>query len=395
MLEKLFIDKLLKSLKSGNLEVEFWDGDKRSYGSGSPKVAVQIKNQSLVRRMMTRRLNLSLGTGEAYMDHQLEISEPLDQFFRIVFENNSVFEKPVSSRLGYRRQINKKAVQKSYIAHHYDLSNDFYKLWLDNETMAYTCAYFKTKKDSLEQAQTQKFDHVLRKLQLKKGHSMVDIGCGWGHLLVRAVKKYGVTGLGVTLSEEQYKYATALAKKEGVADKAKFELVNYQDLYDRNLQVDRVISVGIMEHVGRGNHAEYFKVVDKILKPGGVSVMHTITQQREIITDAWIDKYIFPGGYLPTIRELTDYLPDYDFRLLDYENLRLHYAMTLDEWSNRFEAHKSQVTKMFDERFYRMWRYWLASSSASFRYGGNDLSQFVFSKGVNNELPLTREHLYK
>ncbi len=392
MLEKLFLDKLLGRLTNGSFEVTFWDTTKKTYGYGQPLVKLHVKSKAVPRAMMR---NLSLGTGESYMKDQLKIEEPLDQFFRIVYENQKAFEKLLNLKISYRRQTNKKNTQKSYIAHHYDLSNDFYKLWLDNETMAYTCAYFRTSKDSLEQAQIQKFDHVLRKLQLKKGHTMLDIGCGWGHLLVRAVKEYGASGLGVTLSEEQYTYAVALAKKEGVADKAKFELLNYQDLPKRTIQFDRVISVGILEHVGWGNHGDYFKVVDQMLKPGGISLLHSISQQKEVITDAWIDKYIFPGGYLPSIREVTDHLPDHDFRLIDYENLRIHYAMTLDEWSKRFEANKDKIIEMFDEKFYRMWRFWLAGSSASFRYGPTDLSQFVFTKGINNDLPLTREHLYK
>jgi cyclopropane-fatty-acyl-phospholipid synthase len=391
MLEMIAIDKMLKRLQHGTLEVTFWDDTVKTYGTGKPTAKVTIKSPAVIKAMIK---NLSLGTGEAYMNQSLEITSSLDDFFRVVFENQKSLGKLLTNQFGYRRLANKKDVQKSYIAHHYDLSNDFYKLWLDNDTMAYTCAYFRTKNDSLETAQTQKFDHVLRKVQLKKGDHVLDIGCGWGHLLIRAAKKYGATGLGVTLSEEQLKYATAMAKKEGVADKVKFELTNYQDLYDRDIQFDRIWSVGIMEHVGKGNLDDYFKVVDKLLKPGGVSFIHTISQQEEIITDAWIDKYIFPGGYLPSVREVVAKMPEYNFRLIDYENIRLHYAMTLDEWLKRFEAHKDEVIKMFDEEFYRMWRYWLAASSASFRYGPTDLSQFVFTKGINNELPLTREHIY-
>jgi cyclopropane-fatty-acyl-phospholipid synthase len=149
------------------------------------------------------------------------------------------------------------------------------------------------------------------------------------------------------------------------------------------------------EHVGRGNHRHYFEAIDTMLPANGLSVLHTITHTHETPTDPWIDKYIFPGGYIPSVRETIDKMPTYDFQLLDYENLRIHYAMTLDEWWHRFEKHKNKVIKMYDERFYRMWRLYLASSSAAFRYGDLNLSQFVFSKGNDNTLPLTREHIYK
>lgn len=392
MLEKSLINKLLSEIKDGSLEITYWDDSKKTYGSGQPLAKVRIKDKAVGRAMMR---NLSLGAAEAYMHGTLEIEEPIIDVLHIFARNRLSFEKFFSTTASYRRQINRKHIQKKYIAHHYDLSNDFYKLWLDNETMAYTCAYFKKPTDTLAQAQIQKFDHVLKKLQLKKGQTMLDIGCGWGHLLVRGVKKYGASGLGVTLSEEQYKYATELAKKEGVADKAKFELVNYQELLQRDLQFDRIVSVGILEHVGKANYSQYFDVVNKLLTPGGVSVLHTITQQKHLPSDAFLDKYIFPGAYLPVISEIAALLPEYDFRLTDYESLRLHYPLTLDEWLKGFEAHKKQVIKMFDEEFYRMWELYLASCSAWFRYGRNDLSQFVFTKGINNDLPLTREHIYK
>jgi cyclopropane-fatty-acyl-phospholipid synthase len=171
--------------------------------------------------------------------------------------------------------------------------------------------------------------------------------------------------------------------------------MNYQDLAETDSQFDRIISVGMFEHVGKGNHASYFAAVDKMLKPKGLSVLHSITHAREIPADPWTDKYIFPGGYIPSVRETVAHLPRHEFQLIDYENLRIHYAMTLDEWWRRFESHKDKVLKMFDERFYRMWRLWLSGSSAAFRYGDLSLSQFVFTKGLNNELPLTREFLYK
>jgi cyclopropane-fatty-acyl-phospholipid synthase len=170
--------------------------------------------------------------------------------------------------------------------------------------------------------------------------------------------------------------------------------MNYQDLVGHQPAFDRVISVGMYEHVGRHNQATYFKTVDALLAEGGVSVLHTISAAQPDPSDPWIDKYIFPGGYLPTLSQITASLEKSHFHLQDYENLRLHYAMTLDEWSRRFERHKAMVIKMYDERFYRMWRLYLASSSAGFRWGDLDLSQLVFTKGVNNNLPLTRDHLY-
>ncbi len=392
MVEKTLIDTFFKRFKKGILTVKFWDGTSKTYGSGAPSATMTITSPKVVRAMFK---NLTLGVGESYMDGTL-LLEPLEAFTDIAYMNLGTYV-DLMQKLNPPRMLqrNTKNRQAAYIRHHYDLGNDFYKLWLDNETMAYTCAYFKKRTDSLSQAQTQKINHVLRKLQLKKGMTIAELGCGWGHLLVQAAKQYGVTGIGVTLSKEQFDYAKALAKREKVEKKVTFELVNYQDLAKRGVQYDRVYSVGLFEHVGRDNQDQYFKTVDALLKPGGVSVLHSIVYQVERPIDAWIDRYIFPGGHLHPVSKMVGYLPAYDFRLMDYESLRLHYAFTLAEWNKRFKAHKKEVIAMFDERFYRMWHLYLAGCSSSFRYGEIDLGQFVFSKGVNNDLPLTREHMYK
>jgi len=337
---------------------------------------------------------LGLGFGESYMDGLIEVDGPLDQINRLADENKPAFKFMNRLRFVRAKNLNVRDNQRNQIAHHYDIGNDFYKLWLD-KSMTYSCAYFKTKNDTLEQAQSQKVEHALHKLQLQKGMSLLDIGCGWGTLMIHAAKEYGVSGLGITLSKNQQRQATTAAKKAGVDKLVKFKLMNYQDLAETDRQFDRIISVGMFEHVGQRNHAGYFAAVDKMLKPKGISVLHTITHSCEIPPDPWIDKYIFPGGYIPSVRETVAHLPDFNFQLLDYENLRMHYAMTLDEWWRRYEMHKDTVLKMFDERFYRMWQLYLASSSAAFRYGQLTLSQFVFSKGLNNELPLTRDFLYK
>ncbi len=375
----------------GAIEIDYWGTEKKVYGTGKPSAHLLIKDPKVLKDIIQKS---ELGFGEAYMDGRLEISnEELHGLLRLTAENAALMDS-IGKLKNYKFQKNAKAHQKRQIQTHYDLGNDFYKLWLD-DTMTYTCAYYRTPNDTLEQAQRQKIDHVLRKLQLQKGHEFVDIGCGWGHLVVRAAKLYGAKGLGVTLSHEQYKFATELAEREGVADLATFKEMNYRDLLPNKKLYDRVVSVGILEHVGTGNHRQYFDVVNGLLKPGGVSVVHSITQQIERTMPAWIDKYIFPGGYIPSMREIVALMPKYGFRVTDMENLRPHYALTLEEWLRRFEKHLPAITAMYDERFVRMWRLYLAGSISGFRDGESDLMQIVFTKGINEDMPLTREHLYK
>ncbi|HEX6462431.1 MAG TPA: cyclopropane-fatty-acyl-phospholipid synthase family protein [Candidatus Saccharimonadales bacterium] len=391
MLEKQLYDQLMSKLRHGGVLVRFWDGDKRKYGPDEPYVTVTFHSPKALRAMAR---SLTLGFGEGYSKGLIDVKGPLTSLNRLISENRAVFKPLPFSKALTPLHRNVKSRQKNYIQHHYDIGNDFYKLWLDI-SMMYSCAYYKKLSDPLEKAQQQKVEHLLKKLQLQPGQRLLDIGSGWGTLLITAAKKYDITGLGITLSEEQLKHATEAAKKAGVSKKVSFELCNYQDLATRGESFDRIISVGMFEHVGRGNHEYYFKAVDAMLREGGLTVLHTITQEFERPIDPWIDKYIFPGGYLPTNAEITHLAPRHGFRLLDYENLRLHYAMTLEEWLRRYESHERTVKKMFDEQFYRMWRLWLASSAAGFRYGDLGLGQFVFSKGINNNLPLTREQLYR
>ena len=392
MISKAVFDQILNRLQTGSVEVDYWGEENKVYGHGQPAVKLTFNDPKVIKDILHR---FDLGFGEAYMDGRVEISpDQLINLMQLTNQNAALVKDSFGKRMGYRFETNAKKHQQRQIQSHYDLGNDFYKLWLD-DTMTYTCAYYKTPTDTLEQAQRQKIDHVLRKLQLQKDHEFVDIGCGWGHLVVRAAKLYGAMGLGVTLSHEQYVFATELAKKEDVANLAQFKQMNYQDLIPSKKQYDRVVSVGILEHVGRGNHRQYFDVVDGLLKPGGVSVLHSITQQVEANMPAWIDKYVFPGGYIPSLREIIGLIPEYGFRTVDVENLRPHYALTLREWLRRFENHLPEITKMYDERFVRMWRLYLAGSVGAFETGGNDLSQIIFTKGINNDLPLTRDFLTK
>ena len=393
MLEKTLLDRALRLIKVGSIRVTYWTGETITYGTGEEYAHLTIHKAKIVRALAR---NITLGFGEAYMNGDLDFEGDLAKIGKLATDNKRAMGSLMKLRPFFSRKLktNDKKHQAKQIQHHYDLGNAFYKMWLD-ETMTYSCAYFKKPTDSLEQAQAQKLDHVLKKLQLKSGMTLLDIGSGWGQLLIKAAQDYGVTGHGITLSEEQFKLSTAKIKKLGLADKIKIELINYQDLAKRDMVFDRIVSVGMFEHVGRGNHSDYFRCVDKMLKPGGITVLHTITNQVDEASDPWIDKYIFPGGFLPSIGLVTRIYPQYEWQLLDYENLRLHYAMTLQEWRERYEGNKDKVVDLYGEKFYRMWNLYLAGSESGFRWGDLGLSQFVFSKGVNNDLPLTREHLYK
>jgi cyclopropane-fatty-acyl-phospholipid synthase len=392
MITKAVFERVLHRITSGAIAIDYWGAERKTYGVGKPYVTVVLKDQKTLTEILRKG---DMGFGEAYMDGrvQLEHGSMLD-FLRFYNENRTFLTSKLGKRLVYHRNNNAKKNQLEQIHTHYDLGNDFYKLWLD-DTMTYTCAYYHSPKDTLEQAQRQKIDHVLRKLELQKGQEFIELGCGWGYLSVRAAKIYGAKGVAVTLSKEQYEFGKALAKKEGVDRLVTFKHMNYQDLIPSRKQYDRVVSVGMLEHVGQGNLRNYFDVVDGLLKPGGISVLHSITQQKEVPVVAWFDKYIFPGGYIPSLRETIAVLPEYGFRTIDVENLRPHYALTLREWLKRFEAHVPEITAMYDERFIRMWRFYLCSSTSAFELGDNDLSQIIFTKGINDSVPMTRTYLYK
>ena len=390
MWERMLADQLLRRLlRYGRLEVTYWDGTVKRYrgrlGRSEPVLKVQITDPQVARNLL---VNASLAIGEAYTDKRLLIAEDdLPLFFRLVARNQSStrFQQP------YTRARNRKGRQRGYIAHHYDVGNGYYRLFLD-PTLTYSCAYFVDENDTLEAAQRQKIAHLLRKLRLEPGSRLLDIGCGWGHLAVTAAKLYGAEVLGITLSKEQLAGARELAKREGVADKVRFKLMNYQDLVGQTF--DRIVSVGMFEHVGRGNHSEYFKKVAELLVDDGLSVLHTITTQFAGSVSAWVDKYVFPGGHLPTVAEIEQGLAKQGLWSVDRENLWGHYARTLELWRHRHRQNRAKIVEMFDERFYRMRDFWLAGSEGGFRDGRLGLTQIIFSKGKPQEWPLTRAYIY-
>jgi len=390
--KKAVLDSLFARIKHGGLSVIYWDGEEVNYGTDVPKAKV------IIHRPPAFTLDDPvLAIGEAYMDEIIDFEGSLEELFQVVELNKeSLLGNSLSSLAASAvKTINNAAAklkQKENIRHHYDLGNDFFSLWLD-DTMSYSCGYFKTPHDSLNQAQIQKIDHTLKKLQLRPGERLLDIGSGWGWLIIRAAQQYGVNALGITLSEEQYKATKQRINDLGLSKKVDVMLLDYLDLDDKP-NFDKIVSVGMFEHVGKENLPKYMKKVYSLLKHGGLSLLHTITGKKEGAVNSWMKKYIFPGGYIPSVREIIWLLPEYDFHLIHAESLRMHYAMTLDKWHENFSKHINLVEEKFGKRFVRMWRLYLLGCAASFRSTGLNIHQFLFSKGLNNELPLTLDHIY-
>ncbi len=355
-------------------------------GDGEPEFTVNVKKKIPLTALMT---STSLALGEAYMEGDLEIEgdlyDALDHFLGQMDRfstDESALKKLVFSSTAKKNQ--KKEVQS-----HYDIGNDFYRLWLD-ETMSYSCGYFLHGDDSLYQAQVNKVDYILKKLYLQEGMSLLDIGCGWGFLLIEAARKYGVRGVGITLSQEQYREFQQRIRKEHLEDLLTVELMDYRDLPGYGRKFDRVVSVGMVEHVGRDNYQLFIDCAKEILNPGGLFLLHFISALKEHAGDPWIKKYIFPGGVIPSLREMLSCAAEDGFHTLDVENLRQHYNRTLLCWEKNYRKQTDKVRKMFDEKFVRMWDLYLLSCAATFHHGIIDLHQVLFTKGINNQLPFMR-----
>ena len=362
------------------------NGNEYRIGDGEPTFIVKYNKAIPLKDLAT---STSIALGEAYMDGALEIQgdlyNALDHFLGQT-GNFSTDETALKKLI--HTSVSKKN-QKKEVSSHYDIGNDFYNLWLD-ETMSYSCGYFKNAGDTLYQAQVNKVDYILKKLYLKEGMTLLDIGCGWGYLLIEAAKKYKIHGTGITLSREQYAEFQCRIEKEGLEDYLTVELMDYRDLPQLGRQFDRVVSVGMVEHVGRKNYQLFNDCVNQVLKDEGVYLLHFISALKEHSGDAWIKKYIFPGGVVPSLREMVYTMAEDNFHILDVENLRLHYNKTLLCWQKNYREHIDAVRKMFDERFVRMWDLYLAACAATFHNGIIDLHQILVTKGINNELPVTR-----
>ena len=398
-MQKQLLRTLFRRLKGEPFAVTYWDGKTEVYGENGeqkPPIRLIINEKLDLKEMLC---DPELKFGEAYMDKKIDFVGDLRAVFRLLIQNQDLFDgnKNMEGFIQKFLKSQKETTcdqQAEKVQYHYDLGNDFYKLWLD-ETMSYSCAYFKSPDDSLEKAQLQKIEHILRKLQLKKGEKLLDIGSGWGWLIIKAAREHGVEALGITLSKEQEEETRRRIEKEGLSGKVEVRLADYRDLAAEGHTFDKIVSVGMFEHVGKEYIPQYFSCLNKMLKPGGLSVLHSITRPDERPPNEWLEKYIFPWGYIPSLRETVWELPEHSFHLIDVESLRLHYAMTTGMWAVNFEKVVDRVEEKYGERFVRMWRLFLVGSSSSFRHSGLDIHQLLFSKGLNNELPLTRDYLYQ
>ena len=373
--------RIRASVPSARLRFVLWDGFELPYAGDAPVGTIVFRNR---RALFSWVWNPDLNFGEAYMfgavDLQGDLVAMLCEIYRALRRTRpreQASSKPVNDERAARENVHR----------HYDLGNDFYRLWLDRE-MLYTCAYFPTPDATLEDAQTAKMERVCRKLNLRPGERVVEAGCGWGSLALFMAKQYGVSVRAFNVSSEQIAYARARAQEGGLAGQVEFIEDDYRNVRGQH---DVFVSVGMLEHVGLGDYEAFGSVVERSLTGAGRGLLHFIGRNQPGALNPWIRRRIFPGAYPPALPEVFErVLQPWNLSVLDVENLRLHYASTLDHWRRRFEAASDDVARMFDETFVRAWRLYLAGSQAAFTTGTMQLFQVVFARGASNEIPWTR-----
>ncbi|MFT9097571.1 class I SAM-dependent methyltransferase [Liquorilactobacillus sp.] len=390
MIDKIFYKKMLSKSFSIPVRVNYWDGESEVYGEGTPEVTITFKESVPVKEIMR---NASIALGEAYMDGRIQIDGSIQKLVKAAYDSAESFFYNSKLKKFLPKQSHSEKISKYDVQSHYDLGNDFYRLWLD-PTMTYSCAYFEHKDDNLEQAQMNKVRHIIRKLDPQQGKTLLDIGCGWGTLMLTAAKEFGLKVAGITLSEEQYKFVKQRIADEGLEDKAEVYLEDYREL--KHEPFDYITSVGMFEHVGEENLGTYFKTIAKYLSNDGVALIHGITRQQGGAYNGWINQYIFPGGYIPGLNENLKHIIDAGMQVFDVETLRRHYQHTLEIWDENFKNHLDEISEKMDEKFTRMWDLYLQACAASFESGNIDCIQYLISKGPSGKnLPRTRDYIYE
>jgi len=389
------VERVAEQRKDLSFTVEFWDGTRRAYGVRPDDLVIRLRDRKTCLALL---VDPSTRFGDAYADGAIEIEGDLGKLMELLLRVDPRDLAPTRSRqllvaATSRILRNSPFRARRNAAYHYDLGNEFFSLWL-GRTMAYSCAYFRDPTDDIDTAQEQKFRHVCEKLRLESGVTLLDIGCGWGQLAAYAATHYGARVTGITLSEAQKRGADEMLRARDLDSRVTIRLQDYRELApDRPF--DRIVSIGMFEHVGRRLIPRYLRETARLLAPGGIGLLHTIGRVKPASMDAWIVARIFPGAYFPALAEIVAPMGAHGLHPTDVESLGPHYAMTLDCWSEAFERAVPQVTRMHDARFARMWRLYLRASAAAFRVGNLTLWQIQFTQGPPVKVPLTRDYLYR
>lgn len=381
--ERGLLGRLMRRLGNPPVRIALDGGAVLHEPGAEPMAIVRLADHAALLRLLFDPYRF---LGEAFADGRVDVPGDLVSLLEAVYRG----ARPSREARWLRRNRNTPSRARENIHHHYDIGNAFYRLWLDRE-MVYTCAYFEHEAMSLEAAQIAKLNHVCRKLRLSAGERVVEAGCGWGSLALHMARHFGARVRAFNISREQVAFARERARREGLEGLVEFIEDDYRSIKG---PCDAFVSVGMLEHVGVENYGALGRVIDRCLTPSGRGLIHTIGRHRPMPMNSWMSTHIFPGAHIPSLSEMMNIFEPFDFAVLDVENLRLHYALTLRHWLERFEAVRDQVAAMSDERFVRMWRLYLAGSMAAFTTGWTQLYQVLFNRHSCNAVPWTRAHQY-
>ena len=405
-MSKTLLDKFLaRGVTRGRLGVVFADGSAKTYGTaeqGFADIVIRFADSRVPRDIV---MDPRLGAAEAFMDGRLIVEEGDVMGLVTLLRANNPWDsgddidppsmlRRIGNAAGYAfEKVNDRISAKSNVAHHYDIGNELYALMLDEEHWQYSCAFWPDGVETLGAAQTAKLAHIAAKLAIKPGQAVLDIGCGWGGMAIFLARHYDVKVTGITLSEEQAALAKQRAADAGVADRVSIELVDYRDFARAGRKFDRIVSVGMFEHVGQPQFETFFAACAKLLTDDGVMLLHTIGRLGSPgSTDAFTRKYIFPGGYIPALSETVVASEKYRLIATDIETLRIHYGKTLRAWYANCMTHKDAIVALHDERFFRMWTFYLAGAATVFEYGSMCNYQIQYTRS-RHALPITRSYI--
>lgn len=383
--ETRLLARLMASIGNPPIRFLLWTGESLDPPDTEPIAEIRFKDRAALIKLL---IDPDYYFGEGYTTGRIEIDGDLAALLHETYRRMDGTPHRAPSLIWKRKNSLSRA--KENIHHHYDVGNDFYKLWLDPR-LVYTCAYFENPDVPLEQAQLAKMDHVCRKLHLQPGQQVVEAGCGWGALSMHMAAHYGVRVRAFNISHEQIAWARDRAREQGIENRVEFVEDDYRNISGT---YDAFVSVGMLEHVGIENYDLLGRIIDRCLAPDGCGLIHTIGRHRPMPSSRWLQTRIFPGAEQPALSEILNVLEPHDFCVLDVENLRIHYALTLRHWLNRFEQVSEKIAHMFDDQFVRTWRLYLAGSLAAFTSGWAQLFQVVFIRFKNNDIPWTRRRLY-